>query len=77
MRTEEGDRAEFLRDWMPEKDFAVKIDKTVRTVQSMRARRDVPDFMQIGRDTYYHIPSIPKWLERRTIKPRERGRPRG
>ena len=51
-----------IQDLIPEADYAIARDVSLRTVQRERAQRVGPAFIKLGRKIYYRKEAIETWL---------------
>jgi hypothetical protein len=59
----------LLQDYLSENDLAAELNKTVRTIQLWRSRREGPPWVRIGKTPVYHRAAVLRWLEQQQVEP--------
>jgi hypothetical protein len=53
----------MLDGYLPESEFAVQINKSIRTFVSWRTQRTGPPWIKVGKEIYYSKAAAREWLK--------------
>ena len=60
---------DLFAGWIPEEEYRKQRNISKRQAQRERANRTGPPYTKIGRDIYYRVEGVHRWMVAREIQP--------
>ena len=68
--------SDLLAGYLPEKETAAQVKKSVRTLQRWEDEQSGPPVTYVGRERFYKVDSFRAWLAAQERKPQRKNRER-